>query len=157
MTIIEAIPILNRYAKFLTKNYFDEDYRDLVQDTLAKLIGSNIKDFSEGYIITVCKNTWKDKLAYRAVRQSTFSIETYLNAFVDFKRPDEICLPDEFCTQPDVEEQIECKELGFDWYNWNRSTKCTDIAEILRRKYLNEKIYKRKEKREPYSKIFETA
>lgn len=116
MDISLILPALERYARTLVKNHPDEDYRDLVQDTIVKLLASNA-DISESYTIVACKNAWRDKLAYKAVRRGIKYLE------------DMPVQP--FGYLPQVEVDIYCKEIGINLYE--RKYVTSDETKALRK------------------------
>ena len=80
-----------------------EDYRDLVQETCARLLAANYKELTISLVGTVCWNVWRDRCARNAVRK-TYSL-TYENSVAAF-------------VLPQVEEEIECRQRGLELNDW---------------------------------------
>lgn len=97
MSLDSVMPALERYAIVLTKWHPEEDYRDLVHDTVVKLLNAT-GTITEAYAIVACKNTWRDRLAYKAVRNNIKYLE------------DMPIQP--FGYLPQIEVDIYCQEVG---------------------------------------------
>ena len=103
---LKYLPALIRTARSLVRNFPSEDHRDLVQDTLVKLMSMPEKEINSGYVNTTCRNLWKDKQSKNIVRAIcilTDKIDEYSPA-----------------CWPDVVERIECEQLNKSWDNWPR-------------------------------------
>ena len=151
MSTLQAhLPLIEGFCRSLTRTYPDQDYRDLAQDVAERLLKLPEAKLTPPYIITVCKNTWRDRLGYTALRRMT-SLEANPHIVVAF--------------QPAVLCEIEAREMGLNLNEWeatepvpreqllarNRAKKsaakayANPILRELKKKKMLERYYRKKE------------
>jgi len=102
--------ILPKYGRYL-KIYNDDLLEDLVQETVIKAY----RHFSKGHLMNWCfialKRKHIDYIRQEYIRHDRKSFSKTKIKTVNIEKID---IP----ISNDIEEQIYCKELGKDWYNW---------------------------------------
>lgn len=123
MTLESYLPRLIGYAKFLSR----DNYEDLVQDTVVRLLANQHKyTLSEALLTTICKNIWKDNLR----KSKEIVLEHY----------GELC-DTVLIFMPEVEVSIYCKETSINLYDW----KCIDLKKAKDRERKYKAYHKKKE------------
>ncbi len=113
--VVAVLPALQRFARTLCAAVPGEDHKDLVHDTVVKLLAVD-RPLTEGYAIVAMKNVWRDRLAYRAVRRLTRAIEDTAPAAMAYL--------------PSVEVEIYCREVGIDLDNPPELRQCPRCGEV---------------------------
>jgi hypothetical protein len=101
---LKYLPDLIKTARSLVRNFPSEDHRDLVQDTLVKLMSMPEKEINGGYVNSACRSLWKDKQKKAIVRAICIMTDK-----IDEYSP--VCWPD-------TVERIECEQIGKQWDDW---------------------------------------
>lgn len=97
------IATLTRYAKSLTKYTPHIDHRDLVNDTIVKLLEGN-KEITEGFAIAICKNSFRYILARnRTIHKNYKDVRLLLYPEIE---------------ESEAEVSLLCKEEHHELYNW---------------------------------------
>lgn len=139
MTLESYLPRLIGYAKFLSK----DNYEDLVQDTVVRYLKNRHKyEVSEELLNTICRNLWIDGFKKHKEQLS--------------EKFNELC-DTILITLPEIEEQIFCKQIQKDFYNWPDRSNLLIPLETAKPERIQElSIVKKVSRKHKHDSIFDT-